>query len=184
MRIITTLLLTAITISCHAENNANHKCILTDKKINLITPTTKDIANSFWQKDIDGYESIDRLYINYKNGSVAIIEHKYCSMYNFEIAYYSKEKNNFSNIQNLTKTVQNLFMLSAFSDKKTQSSITAMIGKLEEKDYNSETSVFTAYDDSTEDSKRAEYSISYVPIEDSSLHKAALFIYMGIGGEH
>ena len=184
MKIIISLLLAAITMSCHAEKNTDHKCTLTDKKINLITPTTKDIANSFWQKDVDGYESIDRLYINYKNGSVAIIEHKYCSMYNFEVAYYSKEKDDFSDIGNLTETLQGFFKLSAFSDKKMQSSINAMIERLKEKNYSPDTSVSTAYDDSTEDSKRAEYSIGYVPIEDSSLHKGALFIYVGIGGEH
>ena len=182
MRIIISLLLATITISCHAEKPK--KCDFTSQNIKLITPNAENIANSFWQKDVDGYEVIDRLYVNYKNGSVAVIEHKYCSMYNFEVAYYSKDKSEFSDTTNLEKTLKGLFSTVAISDKKTQSSITTMISRLEEKKFNSNHPAATAYDDSTEDLKRAEYSISYTPIEDSSLHKAALFVYMGIGGEH
>lgn len=182
MRLVISLLLAAITISCHAEKNST--CEFTSKNVKLVTPKGENIANSFWQKDVDGYEAIDRLYVNYKNGSVAVIEHKYCSMYNFEVAYYSNDKSEFSDIANLEKTLKGLVSAAAFSDKKIQSSITAMISRLEEKKFTANRPAATAYDDSTENSKRAEYSISYTPIEDSSLHKAALFVYMGIGGEH
>jgi len=38
--------------------------------------------------------------------------------------------------------------------------------------------------ESNDENQPVEYSVSYLPLEDSSLHKAALFVYMGIGSEH
>jgi len=184
MKILAAIVLLAITVSCHAEKNVTNDCNYKKVNLKLTTPQEENIAHSYWQTDTDGYESIDRLFVIYKNGSVAIIEHKYCSMYNFEVAFYSREATEFSDAISFEKTFRNLFSLAAFSDRKTRKSISTMIKQMNENNFDSSGTMSASSDASTEDSKRAELSLSYNPLEDSSLHKAALFIYMGIGGEN
>lgn len=184
MKRLIPLALAIASASCHAEGISDNQCGYNKNSVKLITPTADNIANSFWEKDVDGNESIDRLFVNYKNGSMAVFEHKYCSMYNFEVAYYSRDPSEFSDVASLEKLAIEIFHSAAFSDSKTQQAITTMIKKMKDKKFDPSEASATAYDSSTDDSKRAEYILSYLPIEDSSIHKGALFIYMGIGGEH
>jgi hypothetical protein len=184
MRLLISLLLLTLTAACHAEKGSTHTCSLTSDTLNFVTPTSDSIANTFWQKDVDGYESINRLHIMYKDGSVAVVEHKYCLMYNVEIAYYASTANELSDSKKLSEALKSFFNYSAVQDTSIQNAVSAIIKRFEEKGFDADSALATAHDDSTQDNKRAEYSVSYMPIEDSSLHRAALFIYIGIGGEH
>lgn len=184
MKLLTAIILLALTASCHAEKNSMQDCNYTKASVKLTTPKAENIAQSYWQTNVEDYESIDRLFVIYKTGSIAIFEHKYCSMYNFEVAYYSRDGGEFSDIASLEKTLRTLFSAASFSDVKTQKAVPAIIEQMKENKFDPSEVSSAAYDGSTEDAKRAEFSLSYIPIEDSSLHKAALFVYMGIGGEH
>lgn len=184
MKLIISIFLFALTAACHAEKGSGHTCVLTADNINLATPESDDIANTFWQKDKEGYESVARIHIAYKNGSMAVIEHKYCSMYNFEIAYYTSSKNELSDTETLAKTLKTFLAYSAIQDDGIYSAISAMSKRLDEKGFDANHAIAIAHNNSTKDNKGVEYSVSYTPIEDSSLHKAALFFYMGVGGEH
>lgn len=184
MKLLTSVLLLTFIVTCRAEKGSTDTCSLTGDNLNFFTPTSDNIANIFWQEDVDGYESLNRLHIVYKNGSVAVVEHKYCSMYNFEIAYYAREKSEFSDVPQLKKLLEELLGYAAIKDARTQAAISVMVKQLENKGFDADSALATAHDDSTQDNKRAEYSLSYLPIEGSSLHNAALFIYIGIGGEH
>lgn len=184
MKSLVSFLLLTLAVACHAETDGTHECPLTSKKLSFITPTSDNIANAFWQTGTDGYESVDRLHIVYKNGSVAVVEHKYCSMYNLEIAYYANKMDEFSDIKRFEETLKHFFTYSAIQDADGQKAISAMTKRFIEKGFRADSALTTGYEGSTQDNKRAEYSLSYVPVEDSSIHKAALFIYMGIGGEH
>ena len=184
MKLLTSLLLLTLTAACHAEKSRTPTCSLRIENLNFVTPTSDNIESTFWQKDVDGYESINRLHIAYKDGSVAVVEHKYCLMYNFEIAYYASTTNELSDGKKLSEILKSFFNYSAVQDTSIQNAVSAIIKRFEEKGFDADSALATAHDDSTQDNKRAEYSVSYMPIEDSSLHRAALFIYMGIGGEH
>lgn len=184
MKIVYLILLIALSASCSAGTADNGKCSITTKSLNLTTPKSADIVNSFWQDDEDGDETIKRLAIIYKDGSVAMIEHKYCSMYNFEVAYYVKDKDNINTTDAISETLNSLFAYAALKDNSQKSAIHAMTQRLKEKNFNPDNSIGTGYDQSNESNQNTEYSISYLPIEDSSLHEAALFVYMGIGGMH
>lgn len=184
MRIIISLLFFSFTVACHAEKGTEQDCQFKYSNINLITPKADNIINSYWQKDTDGYESVDRLYVSYKDGSTAIIEHKYCSMYNFEIAYYTSNKSSVSNIENLTHTLETMFSYAGIKDDTINSALADMKEKLQIKKFTPTQAIAVSADESNSDNQRVDYSVSYMPIEDSSLHEAALFIYMGIGGEH
>lgn len=184
MRIIISLLFFSLTVACHAEKSTEQDCQFNSSNINLITPKADNIIHSYWQKDTDGYESVDRLYVSYKDGSIATIEHKYCSMYNFEIAYYTSNKSSVSNIENLTRTLETIFSFTGIKDDTINPALADIKEKLQTKKFTPAQTITIGADESNSDNQRVEYSISYMPIEDSSLHKAALFIYMGIGGEH
>lgn len=184
MRILISFLLFSLTIACHAENESAQDCSFTSSNVHLVTPKADNIANTYWQKSTDGYESVDRLYVNYKDGSVAIIEHKYCSMYNFEVAYYTGKKSDVSSITSLAETIKTLLAYSGIKDDSINNALIELKGKLEIKKFSAEKPIFAGANQSNLKNQAVEYSLSYMPIEDSSLHKAALFVYMAIGGEH
>src|SRR5690606_26806479 len=170
MKSLVSFLLLTLAVACHAETDGTHECPLTSKKLSFITPTSDNIANAFWQTGTDGYESVDRLHIVYKNGSVAVVEHKYCSMYNFEIAYYVNKVDELSGIKELEKTLKRFFTYSAIQDVDIQKAISAMTMRFTEKGFNADGALTTGYEGSTQDNKKAEYSLGYVPVEDSSIH--------------
>lgn len=179
MKLLIALLTVSISLFCQAEET----CDFQKKELELLSPQSTEVANSFWQQEIDSYETIDRLFINYKDGSIAVVEHKHCSMYNFEVAYYSASKNDFLNLTHLKETLNRLVDLSAVTDGATHKALDAMIKNLETEGFRPDKKAESFWDGSTDRHQRAEYGMSYLPLDDSSLHKAALFFYMGIGGE-
>jgi hypothetical protein len=184
MKTLYLTLLIILSASCSAGTADNSKCSITTKSLKLPPPKSADIVNSFWQDDIDGEETIKRLTINYKDGSVAMIEHKYCSMYNFEVAYYVKDKNKVNTTDAISEILNSVFAYAEFKDNSQKNAINAMIQRLKEKKFTPDSNISTSYDQSNDSNQNTEYSISYLPIEDSSLHEAAVFVYMGIGGMH
>lgn len=164
--------------------SADYKCALSTEDITLVTPTSQDIVNTFWQDDKDEYETIKRLYVTYTDGSLAIIEHKLCAMYNFEVAYYTKNQDTLSSTEAIQKQMNLLFSYSANQNAPLNEAIASITKKLNEKDFNTENAITASFYGANEKLQKAEYKLSYLPIEDSSLNEAALFLYMGIGGMH
>lgn len=183
MKLVFLFLLVILTSACQADEKVKNDCVFTHENLNLSTPKGLDLDQAFWQKDLDGSEKIDRITMLFKDGSVAVIEHKYCSMYNFEVAYYTDNQAKFSDTKKLNATLKNLYSLSAIQDKSLDVAINTMTNRLQEKGYSEEQAIGTGYDSSTEKNQKVEFSLSYQPLDDSSIHKAALFIYMGVGGE-
>ncbi|WP_323814136.1 hypothetical protein [Cellvibrio sp. NN19] len=166
--------------SCFAER----KCEYTTKKLSFPNPTSAEVDNIFWQDAEDGYETIKRLYISYKDGSTAVIEHKFCSMYNFQIAYYTKDKESLKQPDQVYRKMKSLFGYASIKDDTLRDAIEVFNKNLVEEEYDYEKEFFTNHDDSNEKSQGAEFQLEYLPIEGPALHEAALFIYMGIGGMH
>lgn len=166
--------------------SAKNKCTLSTEDLNLATPTHQDIANTFWQdnKNKDSNESIKRLFITYKDGSFAIIEHKYCLMYNFEAAYYSADKSKLSTTKAIQTKTEQLLAYASIKDSNQHESISELISKLNMKKFNAEKNITSSAYGFLPDYGDSEYSLDYVSLGDVSVHQAALFVYMGIGGMH
>ena len=162
--------------------NAEPKCEYTTKKLSFPNPTSAEVDNIFWQDAEDGYETIKRLYISYKDGSTAVIEHKFCSMYNFQIAYYTKDKESLKQPDQVYRKMKSLFGYSSVKDDTLREAIEVFNKNLVEQEYDYEKEFFTNHDDSNEKNQGVEFQLEYLPIEGPALHEAALFIYMGIGG--
>lgn len=167
-----------------SASEANEKCAYLATNLKFIAPDSQDIAKTFWQDSKDGYETVKRLYITYKDGSTAVIEHKFCSMYNFEVAYYVQDKSKLAAIETIQKKANALLSYSALKDSSQQEALTAIAKNLNERNFNPDKDISTGYSGYNENYGDTEYAVSYLPIENSSLHQAALFVYVGMGGMH
>ena len=163
---------------------ADYECEYTTNKLNFITPNSSDIVNTFWQNDKNGYETIKRLYITYTDGSTAVIEHKFCTVYNFEVAYYTSSRNRLPSTAAIEKKMKLFFTYASLQDGSQQESITTMIEALNKKKFTPEKSIAIGHRGFDPEHGDAEYSIHYQPLGDVAIHKAALTIYMGLGVMH
>lgn len=179
MKILAFIFIVAVSSACHAK-----RCEILTKSLKFPTPKSNDIANTFWQDDKDGHETIKRLQITYKDGSVAVLEHKFCSMYNFEVAYYVTDRKALSTTESIQKKAKYFFTYASIQGGAQQEAIETMIQNLSEKKFTTEKEATTGYDGSHPQYGRAEYSIAYYPLGAISIHEAAFSFYMGLGGMH
>lgn len=180
MKILACILLIITSQLCHAE----YKCNFLTKNLTFTTPKSDDIANTFWQDDKDGHETIKRLYITYKDGSLAVLEHRYCSVYNFEAAYYFGDKSKLANTKEFQKRAKLFFSYASVSDSSQQEAIATMIKELNEKEFDKEKNADAGYNGFDPQHGDTEYNIDYFPLDEVSVHEAALFVYMGLGVMH
>lgn len=174
-----------IYLACFASlSYADKDCDISSKNLKFKTPKSNDIANTFWQDDKDGYETIKRLHITYKDGSIAVLEHKFCSMYNFEVAYYAADRETVKNTDLIKNKAQYFFTYASIQGGDQQEAIVTMTNNLDEKKFNTEKEASTGYDGSHPQYGRAEYIIDYHPLDSASIHEAAITFYMGLGGMH
>jgi hypothetical protein len=163
---------------------ADNDCDISPKLLKFKTPESNDIANTFWQDDKDGYETIKRLHITYKDGSIAVLEHKFCTMYNFEVAYYVADRESIENTDLIQKKAKYFFTYSAIQGGDQQESVETMTKSLHEKKFDPEKEASIGYEGSHPQYGRAEYTIDYHPLGSVSIHKAAITFYIGLGGMH
>lgn len=163
---------------------ADYKCEISTKNLSFPTPKSNDIANTFWQDDKDGHETIKRLHITYKDGSVAVLEHKFCSMYNFEVAYYVAERGALNTTESIQEKAKYFLTYASIQGGDQQEAIETMAQNLSKKKFTTENEATTGYDGSHPQYGRAEYVIDYYPLGAASIHEAAISFYMGLGGMH
>jgi hypothetical protein len=163
---------------------ADSDCDISSKNLTFKTPKSNDIAKTFWQDDKDGYETIKRLHITYKDGSVAVLEHKFCSMYNFEVAYYATDKETVNNTDLIQKKAEYFFSYAAIQGGDQQEAVETMTKSLHDKKFDPEKEASIGYEGSHPQYGRAEYIIDYRPLGSASIHKAAITLYVGLGGMH
>ncbi len=174
-----------IYLACFASlSYANNDCDISSKLLKFKTPESNDIANIFWQDDKDGYETIKRLHITYKDGSIAVLEHKFCSMYNFEVAYYVADRELIENTDLIQKKAKYFFTYAAIQGGDQEEAIETMAVNLHENKFNPEKEAAIGYSGHHPQYGSAEYSIDYYPLGSASIHKAAITFYVGIGGMH
>ncbi len=84
-------LIGALLLSSLLGTRALAQCEYPKDFVETDAPSAKnDIAHYHWieTRDADSEEFIKALHLLYKNGDYAVVEHKYCSLYNFSLAYY------------------------------------------------------------------------------------------------
>jgi len=178
------LLYLILFIVLSSTSQAETKCMISTKDLTFNTPKAQDIANTFWQEEKEGQETIKRLNITYRDGSIAVIKHQFCSTYKFEAAYYMEEKGKPKSMEEIQKKLRLSLTYVAQKDNTQKKAIGKMIAELNESSFDSSEIVGASYNGFDSAYGDTGYSIIYFPINHSSLHSAAIFVEVGIGGVH
>ena len=180
MKTITLVLLATFSHFCLAD----YECDYSTKNLTFKTPESADIENTFWQDDQEGYETVKRLYLTYKDGSIAVLEHKFCSVYNFEVLYYFSDRNLFSKTEEIQKKMNYFFSYASLIDTEQQEAIDSLIEHFNKNNFNPDKTMTRGYSGFAPELGDSSYFLGYYPLGEISVHEAALRMYMGIGGVH
>lgn len=172
--------------SCFAseESTATNTCNFTRESIALSEPKDAAIINSYWQRtqDAETEEYVDRLFIAYKNGDAAVIEHKYCSIYNFKASYFSTNGEHTASVDKLDQLMINLQKLNALASKLSVVPNDRVIDQLKKSTFDPEKPYrinFDAADKAAEND--VSYSFSYDPLGSLGILGSMVSLYVGYG---
>lgn len=169
-------------VSCNSEDLA---CKYKRSFIDNTIPAGESIQSVKWSNEIDkdSGEYISKLHIQYNNSDTAVVEHKYCDMYNFEYTYTF----NHSSIVPTKETIANQSML-AFNLSKIKPTLKSKLDKLvlneltqQQFDLATSFSIGLPVEQVTYNDN-VEYGIEYSPAETGGA-VASMIFYMSIGGE-
>ncbi len=175
-------LLLTFPIACSAENIS---CKYSSSFIEETIPTDSNIQRFEWkkQRDPDSDEHVTKLEIIYKNHNTAVIEHKYCDMYNFGYTYSVNKNSDALSKTNIVKYIVEGFEQSKLKPKFKTSLNKIILHALNQHKYNANNSLSIGLPiDQIIYNDNVEYGIEYI------LHKngpaaATLIFYMSVGGE-
>jgi len=132
----------------------------------------KNVSFYKWEdrKDKESDEYITSLYLIYKNGNVATIQHKYCAMYNFEVDYLVADPKFPLKKANIGKLMAQYFTLYSVKKIKFTPSLDKVLGSdLEDYKYSGNENI--------------EISLDHYPLTSAGTYRQVESFYIGIGGE-
>lgn len=161
-------------------------CAISSASISIPTAidlgSVKSVAEKTF-KDISSNENVIEHTVVFTNGDEAILNQKYCSMYNFTADYKIKSinKNSFQaaldNIQKLTEAVKQDFKLKAplklFVDMEMNKNNYSLDQSFE----------FSLSDKAIKSGEYVETNILFEKPESSANHEARIEFYFGLGGQ-
>lgn len=180
MKALTLILLALTGQGSWAESD----CEIKAKDLTFATPKLDDIANTFWQDGKEGNETVKRLHIAYKDGSTTVIKHRFCNTYKFEAAYYMEEQNRPASKDDIKKKLNELLPYIAHKDNTQKQAVNSMLAQLAEQQFDQGEIFGAAFNGHESVYGDTSYSILYFPNNYSSLHSAAIYMDVGIGGIH
>lgn len=144
------------------------------------------IHSQIWKNSIDpdSDEYLATQHIIYKNGDMAVIEHKYCSMYNYELAYFVADDNFKTTPKNIGNLIGKVYRQSIAIRPDFKKPVSVAIKEnLEKLDFSSEKPFSKGLDIADRGNKNIEQSINVIKLENhSTLYKYMFGYYIGIDG--
>lgn len=180
MKFLTFLLLIAISSSTYASNICNIKL----KDLNFVTPKAANITNTYWQDDKEDGEVIKRLFVTYKDGSTAVIKHKFCSEYKFEAVYYMEKQEQTNSTEKIKTSLATFLSYVAHKDNMQKKAIKTMMAELDKYTFVPDEVFGATYNGHESVYGDASYSVLYSPLNHSAIYSAAISVEVGIGGIH
>jgi hypothetical protein len=147
-----------------------------------------NVATHYWESGIDkrSDEHLKTLHIIYKNGDHAVIQHKFCSMYNFEVVYLRNSQADYLDAASIAKIVNDLYTQYAAKKAKFSRPLVDIISTSLKKagfDIDKDSAVGLPENDASYPNARVEYSLDYKSLDEfSSIYSSVTKFYMGIGG--
>ncbi|WP_431687170.1 hypothetical protein [Hahella sp. NBU794] len=181
-KIIFSSFLLIATASCSAEEA---QCGYKATFVKEAAVTDSSVALSHWstERDRKSDEYIKKLYLVYKNGDIAVIEHKYCDMYNFEVSYSFSGQNPAPTSQSIGQIIEKHAQYAQLTPTYSPSLSSIVTSELEKNAFDGQKPLSLGlpqepltFDDFV------EYSVSFLPNKESNILQSSLSFYMGIGG--
>lgn len=147
------------------------------------------ISVNSWESGYDkrSDEHLKTLRILFKNGDHAVIQHKYCSMYNFEVVYLRNSQSSYLDEKSIAKIVAGLFeQYSVLKVKFTRPLADIISSSLKSGgfDVDKDMSIGLPESEAEYENSRVEYSIDYKTLDEfSSVYSGVIKFYVGVGGE-
>lgn len=146
-----------------------------------------DIAHYQWieGRDVHSDEFVKALHLLYKNGDYAVIEHKYCSMYNFSLAYYRSAQAPALDAAGIGALTAEHFQHYARVKARFSKPLSDLIGAgLAQAGFPGATAIEHALPTQAVDlDQSVDYMITFQDLSDAtSIHSAMFGYYWGVGG--
>lgn len=178
------IFIAGLLITCSTLCSAEQKCSIKSTDLNFFTPKADNIANTYWQYDKEDGESVKRLHITYKDGSTAVIKHKFCSEYKFEAVYYMEERAQTNSTDKIKTSLTTFLSYVAHKDSTQKEAIKTMFAELDKYTFAPDEVFGATYNGHDPAYGDTGYSILYSPMNYSSIYSSAISVEMGIGGIH
>ena len=171
-------------ITMSSPTYASNKCDIKSTDLHFVTPKDDNIANTYWQDNQEDGESVKRLYITYKDGSTAVIKHKFCSEYKFEAVYYMEEQEQTNSTEKIKTSLTTFLSYVAHKDNMQKKAIKKMMTELDKYTFVPDEVIGATYNRNDSVYGDTSYSIIYSPLNYSAIYSAAISVEVGIGGTH
>lgn len=149
---------------------------------------TTALLRHFWEtgRDSRSGEHLKNLYLFFKNGDYAVIQHKYCSMYNFEVAYFRSGQAEDIDAAGVVKVVTELYENYAAKKATFKRPLADVVSaSLKERGFDGDKNVSIGLPEGSAKypNARVQYSLNYTSIyRESSIYSGMITFTMGIGG--
>lgn len=171
----------------HDFTDASTDCKFNKNFIQEKPAQDKSIAHQHWRysKDPDSDEHVKTLYIIYSNGDQAVIEHKYCLMYNFELAYFAGKSSATIDQKLVGRIVEkHVKHYSAMLNNTSAKIENDVIATLNKHGFSGSKPLNKGIDSVLSKTENTELAISYMPYENiGSIYTAIVGFYLGVGGQ-
>lgn len=149
---------------------------------------TVTVRHHFWEsgRDKRSDEYLKTLHLFFKNGDYAVIQHKYCTVYNFEVAYFRNGQAEDLDAAGIVKIVTKLYENYAGRKAKFKRPLADIIlASLKERGFDGDKDISAGLPEGVAEypNERVEYSIRYNSLyRSTSIYSSVSTFYVGIGG--
>jgi len=174
-------LLFVFPVACNAEVV---NCQYNEFFVEETTPIDKNIQRFEWKRyhDPDSDEYVATLKIIYENANIAVIEHKYCDMYNFEYTYSIDKDSKALSKTNIVQYITEGFKQSKLKPEFKMKLDKIILQALNQHKYDAKNYFSTGLPvDQVIYNDNVEYGIEYIPGKNKSVVSTLIF-HMSIGG--
>lgn len=190
MKNIFIVLMLCIAVGCSAKDAgaqlAENNCQYTRANLSIKASSDTNVVNSFWQKTTGKYgtSTVDRLYLVFADGSSAVIDHNYCSMYSFSVVYYARYKDSINDEKKVAAIIDHLFDLIAVKVSFEKPLRQVIETALKSKSYDGQRAVKIDLPvENINKTDSIEYSLSYYPLAETDVAEGVIGFYMSVGGQ-
>lgn len=187
-KLLLILLASSVSLSCVA---AEPECVNPADTVKEVPPQNATIvARHFWESGRDRRSKghLKTLHLFFKSGDYAVIQHQYCSMYNFEAVYFRNGQGKDLDSAGIVEIVTGLYERYAAKKATFKRPLADIISaSLKERGFSDDKDIRIGLPegDAEYPNERVQYSIRYNSLHrNTGVYSSVSTFYLGIGGAH